>query len=129
MKTQPIQPETAILNTWVNGQPFTISGDYEAVADQLPKADEYIKTLQTMPIVSHVEPTVAVEPPKPAYEDFATLEPREVLRRKISAKIWDMTHGSNMYGLFTEKLEDDRNVAMAQRLGIISSVHCLKHQK
>lgn len=126
-----IQPtsELAILDTWVEGQPFQIRGDYEAVAEQLPRADQYIKTLTDNSPVAVVQPAQPVIAPKPAYEDFNTLEAREVLRRKISAWVWDRKNGTNMLDLLNQRIAEDRNLAMAQRLGLISSVHCARHQK
>lgn len=126
--TQPT-PETAVLDTWVEGKPFVITGQYEAVADQLANADKYVAELAALATETVVQPAQPAETPKPVYEDFNSLAPREVLRRKISAWVWDRKHGTTMLDLLNERLADDRNVAMAQKLGLITTVHCAKHQR
>jgi hypothetical protein len=129
MSKEKVQPETAVLDTFVEGKPFTIRGDYEAVADQLPNADKYVAGLMETAPVAVIQPAPAVPNTKPAYEDFNTLGRSEVLRRKISAWAYDRKNGTTMLDLLNERIADDRNVAMAQRLGLITTVHCAKHEK
>lgn len=107
---------------------FTVVGLGETL---LPLAEEIQVAEATTPIapVTAVQPTQLVETPKPAYEDFSTLEAREVLRRKINARFYDTFHRTNMYGLLVDRINEDRDVAFARGLGILGVTHCAKHEK
>lgn len=130
INTQPT-PESATLNTWIEGKPFAISGDYEAVADQLPRADKYIKHMAGSAAVSHVEAPVAVPEPKEQYLNLGTLEPRQEARMALRALAWDIrTLGrNNEYRRFKQRVAEEKALAMDMELGLVQRVHCRLHER
>lgn len=106
---------------------FTVTGLGETL---LPIA-ESIKADEAQPVraVAHVETPLDRVTIQNAYEDLSTLAPRETIRRKISAFIYDKRNGTNMLDLLNERIADDRDVAFARNLGILGVTHCAKHEK
>jgi hypothetical protein len=125
---EQFNPEAEAVLTFVpafQSSTFTVTGIGESL---LPIA-EAIEHSQPMPSQTNVEAPSAAPTPKVEYIDLSTLAPKEVLRRKISSWVYDRQHGTNMLGLLNERIKDDRNVRFARDLGLISSTHCLKHEK
>jgi hypothetical protein len=50
-------------------------------------------------------------------------------RATIAAKLYDLAHGRNMYDLLKQKREDERDLAMAHKLGLITTDRCAKHER
>jgi hypothetical protein len=122
------EAELTYFPEWNNGQPFVIRDIGESL---LPLAEE-IKAAEATAPTRHqtaVQPAQQVVATRPAYEDFNALAPREVLRRKINASWFDLLHKTNMRELLQERIDDDRNVAFARDLGLLSVTRCAKHEK
>lgn len=108
--------------------PFTISQlDYDTAMELKADYEAHVP----MPTVSHVEAPQPAPAPKVEYVDFAELSGREIARKRLSARIYDVLHRSNMSDLLEQKIADDRNVAFATKLGIltVNETYCQKHQK
>lgn len=119
-----MKAQTATLSTYVNGEPFVIKGDYEAVADQLVNADRHLEALQASEArqvrkVSGLAGKTAVEAPTMLTGRKAT----------IAAKLYDLANGSSMYDLLKQKRREERDLAMAKKLGLITTDRCAKHEK
>lgn len=121
VETSPPIYQEAELVTAINGSPFVITGDVETVTElyKAAEADFSAQTVKDTPklgkrIVEAVQASDAV------------LEGR---RASIAAKVYDMVNGSSMYDLLQQKRRDERDLAMAKRLGLITATHCAKHEK
>ena len=100
-------------------QPFTINGPYEAVMPiaEAVQAEDARKPVQRATVSTKVAQT-AVE--------AVTLEGR---RATIAAKLYDLANHSNMYDLLKQRRAEERDLAMARRLGLVSTVYCQKHER
>jgi hypothetical protein len=63
---------------------------------------------------------------KAAQEAPETLTGR---RAVVTAKLYDLAHGSNMYDLLLQRRAEERDLAMAKRLGLITADRCIKHER
>lgn len=121
VETSPPMYQEAELVTALNGKPFIITGDPETVTE-LYKAAEADFNAQPVNVPSKAG--------KSAIEAVRTSE--EVLdgrRASIAAKFYDLANGTSMYQLLQERRQQERDLAMAQRLGLITATHCAKHER
>jgi hypothetical protein len=99
---------------------FTVYGDYEAVE----------------PIASQIQALESAPAPKRRNVAHKVIEQAqtasEVLtghKATVIAKLYDITTGASMYDLLQQKRKDERDLAMAKRLGLITTDRCAKHEK
>lgn len=123
MKTETSPPiyQEAELVTAINGSPFVITGDVETVTElyKAAEADFNAQTVKDTPKLG-----------KRIVEAVRTSE--EVLdgrRASITAKLYDIANGTSMYQLLQERRQQERDLAMAKRLGLITATHCAKHER
>lgn len=104
---------------WNNGKTFTINSDYEDVL-------AVQQVIDTKP----ADIPVAVQKPVTAAQE-APQQPEVLEGRKASimAKLYDIRNGRNMYQLLKEQREAERDLAMARRLGLITTDRCAKHER
>jgi hypothetical protein len=103
--------------------PMTITG----VGETLVPIAAAIQAAEAAPAprtnkVTSMAGKAAVEAP----EQPETLTGR---RATIAAKFYDLTHGSSMYDLLMQKRRDERDLAMAKKLGLITTDRCAKHER
>lgn len=131
MKTQEFNPalEAELVYTpSFQANPMTITGLGETL---LPLAEE-IKAAEAVPTVEPAKaPQAPVMPvaPQNQYIDMSELKGREIARKKLTARFYDTFHGTNMYGMLVDRINEDRDIAFARGLGIIGVTHCAKHEK
>lgn len=115
----PVQD--AELITSVNGHPFVISGPIEAI-EPLFKAAE--AEFNAQPV--HTASKVGKASVEAVQSSDVVLEGRKAT---VTAKLHDMLYGTAMYDALQQKRADERDLAMATRLGLISleDVSCRKH--
>lgn len=124
MKTQeldPTQPLELTVQPDYQASPIVITGNYEAV---MPLAEALQAEDARIP-VQH-----ASKPRKPATE--AVRPSDEVLtgrRATVIAKLYDIANGTAMYDMLKQRREDERNLAMAKKLGLITTDRCAKHER
>lgn len=115
--------QEAELVTSLNGKPFVITGPIESVTElyEAAQTDFNAHPVQRTTMGTKVAQTAL---------EHAT-EPIELTGRKatITAKLYDLVNGSNMYELLKQKRQDERDLAMARSLGLMSTVYCQKHEK
>ncbi len=124
-----LSPGTAELHTEFGGRPFVIAGDAEAVLEQAERLQSLVGRMAITPAVKPVEAPRIAPKPQDGYIDTSTLHPRELVRRKLAARMYDLVHRTDMHGLLQEKINEDRDVAFARKLGLITTTHCQKHAK
>jgi hypothetical protein len=117
------EAELTYFPEWNNGQPFVIRDIGESL---LPLATA-IQAAEAAPAprtnkVTSMAGKAAVEAP----EVPETLTGR---RATITAKLYDLVNGSSMYDLLMQKRRDERDLAMAKKLGLITTDRCAKHEK
>jgi hypothetical protein len=125
---EQFNPEAEAVLTFVpafQSSTFTVTGIGESL---LPIA-EAIEHSQ--PLVTETAPQAPVTPVQTQnqYIDMSELGSRQIARKKLTARFYDLTHRTNMYGLLVDRINEDRDVAFARGLGLISTTHCLKHEK
>lgn len=122
MKTIESSQEAELV-TSLNGKPFVITGPIESVT-------ELYEAAQTDFNAHPVQRTTTSTKVAQTALEHAT-EPIELTGRKatITAKLYDLVNGSNMYELLKQKRQDERDLAMARSLGLMSTVYCQKHEK
>lgn len=105
--------------------PMVITGDYEAVesVNNDLEALEARLYAQSDKLASKAIKAVQTAPETPT-----ELSGR---RATIAAKLYDLRYGRNMADLLAQKRQDERDIAMATKLGLLSTteVYCRKHQK
>lgn len=106
--------------------PFTIAGDTEAlipIATAAYKAAERDEARQTRNVAARAV-RAAVEPVRSPEDEILTGK-----RATIKAKLYDIANGTNMYELLLQKRQEERDLAMAKKLGLITADRCAKHEK
>lgn len=107
--------------------PFTIR---DVAANLAPLAEELIKQDERRQVAPKaVETPKAVPKPELAYVDFSALPSRQIARMKVSAWLYDRQHKTDMLALLNERIDNDRDVAFARGLGLLSVTRCQKHEK
>lgn len=99
--------------------PFVVAGDTQVI-QELHKAVVTSEPVHNAVLV----PKAVIQPPEQPQPTI--LEGR---RASLHAKMYDMVNGSNMYQLLQEKRQQERDLAMAHRLGLITTDRCAKHEK
>lgn len=101
---------------------FTVRGDYEVLEPLAEAAQAYDKA---HPVKDTPEPV------KPATRPVERSEGEILTGRRavIAAKLYDLRNRTNMAELLAQKRADERNLAMARKLGLVSTVYCRLHEK
>lgn len=117
------------LTTDLNGSPFVIAGDYEAI---MPLYEEAMS--QPQPVIArqtNLEAPVDVPKPEPDYLNLAELSGRTAARMALKAYWHDITTlgRTSLYRQFKEKLHEEQDLQAMVDLHIVDSVHCRLHEK
>jgi hypothetical protein len=128
MKTKEQPYIEAELTTSLNGKPFLITGQPEVVTELYEAA---IADYDAQPVkaTKAVEAPIAAVPVQNQYTDLSELPSRQIARMKLRSRVYDMVHRTNMTGLLIERINEDRDVAFARSLGLVSVTHCQRHEK
>lgn len=103
-------------------KPLTISGDADLIIELHDAAEVTVREIQKQKVSTAVA--------KPAVEAVAqATDVLEGRRATVAAKLYDFTNKTNMYELLKQKRQDERDLRVAQKLGLITSTHCAKHEK
>jgi hypothetical protein len=124
MKTvETFNPEQEAVLTYVpafQNSEFVVTG----VGETLVPIAAAIQALETAePAKRRNVASIAVEAVQTAPEALTGR------RATIAAKFYDLTHGSSMYDLLMQKRRDERDLAMAKKLGLITTDRCAKHER
>ena len=125
-ETVPFNPQAEAVLQYVpdfQSTVFTVTG----LGEQLEPLAEHIQALEAAPVPkTH---NVASKAGKAVLE--ASTQPTELTGRRatIAAKLYDLVNGSNMYDLLKQKRQDEADLAMARKLGLMSTVFCQKHER
>ena len=101
--------------------PFVIVGDAENV---LPIAEAVQREEKEHPVIRTPKLGKRVVEAVRASEDVLTGR-----RAVIAAKMHDLRYGSTMYDLLKQKRQEERDLAMAKKLGLIAHDRCAKHER
>lgn len=117
------------LTTDLNGHPFVIAGDYEAI---MPLYEEAMT--QPQPVMARqtvVEAPKIVSEPVEQYINLGNLDGRTEARMALKALAWDIkTFGrNNEYRRFKEAVAAEKALAMDMELGLVQRVHCRLHER
>jgi hypothetical protein len=127
-----LDPGQAELTTYIPGQdtPLIVRGDAELIEEGYRRQ---LVREATAPTVREVpKPVEAPQAPiavQNQYIDMSALPGREIARMKLRSWFYDRQHKTNMYGLLIDRINEDRDVAFARNLGLLSTTHCAKHEK
>ena len=125
-----IEPGQAELTTDIGGHPFVIRGPEEAVYAEAQAVLQAQKHKVSVPIAHKaVEAAVAIPEPQSQYLNLSELPSRQIARMKLKSWFYDKRYGTQMRDLLQDRINDDRDVAFAQKLGLIGTTHCQKHAK
>lgn len=123
---QPFNPEAEAVLTLIpeyQDTPFVITGLGEQL---LPIAEAVQAAESAAPVKRRNVASVAVEAATQAPEAPQVLSGR---RATITAKLHDLVNGTNMYDLLLQKRAEERDLAMAKKLGLITTDRCAKHDR
>lgn len=103
-------------------KPLTVSGNADLITELHDAAEISVREIQKHKVSTAVA--------KPAVEAVAhATDVLEGRRATVAAKLYDFTNKTNMYELLKQKRQDERDLAIATRIGLISTDRCAKHEK
>lgn len=119
------QPAELTLNLGSGMEHFVVTGDAEAVMPYVEAAQAYDKR--------HIVKDTAIgrKAVTGALETLTAPIQTGLGRVAVDIKAiaYDKVHGTAMYDLLKQKRDDERNLAFATKLGLVSTTHCAKHSK
>ncbi len=117
------EPEAGmgILRTYIDGQdtPFYVHGQAEVIEGLYEAVKNKTYDVPVEPVKAVVEAPVQPEVPTLAYG----------FRADVTAKLHDVRFGTNFLQALRDERQLRKDLAMAEKLGLLTVEPCLKHRK